>query len=344
MKTYNNLYGKLCSFDNLGIAFRKAKKGKTKKWYVREFEENLEKELLQLKYELENQTYFPKPLKRFVIRDPKTRVIHASNFRDRVVHHAVCNITEPIFDKIFICDSYANRKKKGSSAAIKRFDKFQKKVSRNGKLVKNAKDNNMIIGYVLKADIKHYFNTVDHDILMNILKKKIKDEELLELIRIILANNTKKSNKGMPIGNLTSQLFANIYLNELDYFVKHKLKAKYYLRYVDDFVILHQSKQQLKIWKENINKFLKENLEIELHAEKSRIIPLARGIDFIGFRNFYYYKLLRKRNIRKMQLKIEQYKNKEISYNKILESFQGWQAYARWANTYKLRNKIFDCI
>lgn len=144
----------------------------------------------------------------------------------------------------------------------------------------------------------------------------------------------------MPLGNLTSQFFANIYLNELDYFVKHKLKVKYYLRYVDDFIILHQSNGQLEIWKEQIKNFLKDKLKLELHPDKSRIISLSRGIDFVGFRNFYHHKLLRKRNIRKMERKIKFFSEKEINYTKIMGSFQGWQAYAKWGNTVKLRRKI----
>lgn len=171
MKTFSNLYDKLCSFDNLLRAFKKARKGKSKKWYVKAFEYNLESNLLQLKYELETLTYRPRSLKRFIISDPKTRVIHASHFRDRVVHHALCNIIEPIFDKTFIYDSYANRKKKGTHKALERFDKFKRKVSQNGKLIKNAKDNNMIVGYVLKADIKHYFDIVDHEVLIKIIKR-----------------------------------------------------------------------------------------------------------------------------------------------------------------------------
>ena len=140
----------------------------------------------------------------------------------------------------------------------------------------------------------------------------------------------------MPLGNLTSQFFANIYLNELDYFVKHKLKAKYYLRYVDDFVILNESETQLKIWQIQISEFLKSRLKLELHPDKSKIIPLSRGIDFVGFRNFYYYRLLRKRNIGKIRSKIISFKNSDISYEKFVESFQGWQAYAKGSNCYNL--------
>ena len=144
----------------------------------------------------------------------------------------------------------------------------------------------------------------------------------------------------MPLGNLTSQFFANVYLNELDYFVKHELKAKYYIRYVDDFVILHESKEQLEIWKIEIERFLIDKLRLELHPQKSKIIPLSRGIDFVGFRNFWHYQLLRKRNIRKMIIKIEDYKLGNISKEKLLESFQGWNAHAKWANSYKLRRNV----
>jgi len=144
----------------------------------------------------------------------------------------------------------------------------------------------------------------------------------------------------MPLGNLTSQFFANVYLNELDYFVKHKLRARYYIRYVDDFVILHKSKKQLEIWKEQIDKFLLQKLKLELHPDKSKVGSLSRGVDFVGFRNFYYHTLLRKRNLRKIIYKIKKYKEGEISKEKVLESFQGWNAYAKWANTLKLRRRV----
>ena len=145
---------------------------------------------------------------------------------------------------------------------------------------------------------------------------------------------------GMPLGNLTSQFFANVYLNALDYFVKHKLKAKYYIRYVDDFVILHKSKKQLFIWKEKIDEFLRKKLKIKLHPDKSMIVSLIQGVDFVGFRIFYNYKLLRKRNIRKIFAIVERYRKGEISKKDMLEIFQGWQAYSRWANCYKLRKKV----
>ena len=344
MKTYKNLYGKFCFLDNLRTAFKKAKKGKNQKPYVKEFKADLESNLLQLKKELEAQTYEPMPLKTFIIRDPKTRVISASDFRDRVVHHALCNIIEPIFDRIFIHDSYASRKGKGTHAALRCFDKFKRRLSSNGRLIKNAKDSNMITGYILKADIKHYFASVDHKVMMQIIGRKIKDKKALWLIRKILDNhNSKNTCKGMPIGNLTSQLFANIYLNELDYFVKHKFRAKHYIRYMDDFVILHKYNETLLRWKWQISKFLKI-IKLELHPEKSRIFPLHRGVNFLGYRIFYHYKLLKKSNLgileRRLRRFKELYDRNEISYEKIIESLESWMAYARYGNTYNLRKNI----
>ncbi len=150
--------------------------------------------------------------------------------------------------------------------------------------------------------------------------------------------------KGMPLGNLTSQFFANVYLHELDWFVKHKLKSKYYVRYVDDFVILHRSKRQLEVWKIVIDNFLRKNLKLELHSDKSRVLSLSSGVDFVGFRIFYYFRLLRKRNIRNMKRKIFLLNKKEISYEQLFDSFQGWEAYASWANSYKLKYNIIKMI
>jgi len=324
----NNLYSQIYNLSNLILAWRKARKHKTKKDYVIEFEKNLIENLLKLQEELKNHSYSPFPLKTFILRDPKTRRISKSAFRDRIVHHAIIRIIEPIFEKTFIYDSCANRIRKGTLFALKRFELFKRRITNN--LQSQA--------FCLKADIKHYFQEVNHNVLLNIIKRKINDEKTIWLINQIIKNGYKI--KGMPLGNLTSQFFANIYLNDLDYFVKHKLKIKHYIRYVDDFVILHKSRQQLIVWKHQIERFLGKNLKIELHPQKSRIISLSKGVDFVGFRNFYHSRLLRKRNIRNMLIKIEGYKKEEISKEKILEIFQGWNAYAKWANSFKLRLEI----
>jgi RNA-directed DNA polymerase len=291
MKSYRSIYLEIYSLKNLALAWRKARKGKTRKQYVKEFEIGLFENLLEIQKELEKNIYFPKPLKHFILRDPKTRRISKSEFRDRIVHHALCNIIEPLFEKSFIYDSCANRKKKGSIKAIERLSTFKRKITNN--LTSR--------GYCIKADIKHYFQEVDRTILFSILKRKINCECTLNLIKKILDNF--EGVKGMPLGNLTSQFFANVYLNELDKFIKHKLKAKYYIRYVDDFILLHKSKKQLTSWKLKICIFLKEKLSLELHPDKSKIINFSKGVDFVGFRNFYYYRLLRKRNRKSMKNK-----------------------------------------
>ena len=336
MKTYKNLYQSLCSPKNLFIAYLKARINKSKKLYVIEFEKDLINNLNLLRTELLLHSYQPRPLKTFILRDPKTRKISKSHFRDRIIHHALINILEPIFDKIFIYDSCANRKGKGTLFASKRFEKFQRKITKNYSSY----------GRCLKVDIKHYFQNINHNVLLNLIKRKIKDNKIIWLIKKILNNSLMGGEPkiGMPLGNLTSQFFANVYLNELDQFAKHKLKAKYYIRYVDDFVMLHQSKKQLELWKEEVSKFLKINLKLELHPDKTKIIPLSKGIDFVGFRNFYYFKLLRKRNIRNMKFKIKKYKNNEITKEKIFGIYQGWKAYSKWANSSKIRKEILNEI
>ncbi|MFC1682289.1 reverse transcriptase domain-containing protein [Nanoarchaeota archaeon] len=339
MKTHKNLYKKLCSYENLFLAYTKARKGKSKKQYVKEFENNLRENLLNLREELISQTYQPSPLKKFIVRDPKTRKIFKSKFRDRIVHHAIVNLLEPIYEKKFIHDSYASRKTKGQHKAIQRFDVFKRKVSQNGKKLKTIKDNNYICGYVLKADIKHYFQEVNHRILISIISKTIKDGKIIFLIWKILKNYKEASNNtGMPLGNYTSQFFANVYLNELDQFIKNNLKVKYYIRYVDDFAILHSSKEQLEIFKNKIKKFLTNRLKIELHKNKSKIIPLHAGISFLGFRIFFYYKLLTEKNI--LQIKRNIILWKKLSEEKFSQKLQGWIAHAKYSNSYILINKL----
>ncbi len=323
-----NIYYQIYKWENLVLAWQKARKHKTQKHYIIDFEQNLIENLQQLQFELMTFTYHPRKLKTFILRDPKTRKISKADFRDRIVHHALINIIQPIFERVFIYDSCANRKGKGNLFALKRFDKFKKCVSKN-----NTKK-----CFVLKADIKHYFAEVDHKILITFLERKINDVGVIELSKKIL-NNSGDNGVGMPLGNLTSQFFANVYLNELDYFIKQRLGVKHYIRYVDDFVILHEDRNQIELWKSKIEHYLKYKLRLELHPQKSNIISLFRGIDFVGFRNFYHFKLLRKRNLKKIVLKLNQYENNEISYEKLLESFYGWNAYAKWANSYKIRRK-----
>jgi len=202
----------------------------------------------------------------------------------------------------------------------------------------------MVYGYVLKADIKHYFDSVDHEVMMHIISKKIRDEKVLWLTEKILGNHHRKtSGKGMPIGNLTSQFFANVYLNDLDYFIKHGLKAKYYIRYVDDFVILHKSKEILESYRTQINEFLK-TIKLELHPQKSKVIPLHKGVNLLGFKIFYKYKLPKKSNIERMEHKINSfismYREGIMNKEEILEKINGWEAYAIHADTFNIRRRM----
>jgi len=336
MALYRNLWKELCSHENLQVAFRKARKHKTLKPCVVEFEENLAENLSLLRTELLFHIYQPRPLETFILRDPKTRKISKSDFRDRVIHHALCNIIEPMFEKCFIYDSYANRKGKGTLNAIQRYDFFARKVS----------ENYTVNTYALKADIRHYFDEVEHSILCTLIQRKVKDPKIMWLIKRILGNYSTAANKGMPLGNLTSQFFANVYLNELDYFVKQNLNVKYYIRYVDDFVLLHTSPTVLQEWKKQIALFLHEKLRLQLHPDKSKIIPLSRGVEFLGFNVFPHHRLLKRKNMRHFQRKVQQvhslYHHEMIIYDDVYNFMEGWCAHAKNANTFKRRQHILS--
>ena len=342
MKTYRKLYPKLYDYENLFLAYKKARKGKTKKLYVIEFESNLQNNLLQLQKELIERTYQPEPIVIVVIRDPKTRKIGKAAFRDRVIHHALVNILHPIFDPMFISDNFASRKEKGHHLALERFDSFLRKISHNGEKLKGIEDNNYIAGYALKADVAKYFESIDHEILLRIIEEKVKDKEVLWLVNQILKYNAAVRGRGMPLGNYTSQFFANVYLNKLDYFVKHTLRAKYYLRYVDDFVILDKNEKKLERYKKYIDQYL-YNLGLKLHPTKSRVIPLHQGVPLLGFRVFYHYRLLKESSIRQIKRNLNIWKRnyvKGVPYENIMPRLEGWLAHAKHGNTFNLRRKI----
>ena len=239
------------------------------------------------------------------------------------------NIIQPLLEKNFIYDSYANRIGKGTLKAIQRFDYFKRKISKN-----NTKS-----CYILKADIKHYFENVNHNILINILKSKIVDKRIIALIKTILVNYS--NDKGMPLGNLTSQFFANVYLNELDQFIKHEIKAKYYIRYVDDFVIFNNSKDKLLLIKIQISLFLKK-LKLELHPDKSKIIPLSQGIPFLGTKIFFYHKIIIKKNKNKFKRKYLQFTKTFTNYDQIYDFLEGWLAHIKNFNTHNQRINLLN--
>ena len=328
MITYNNLFERVCSFENLYNAYLKARRGKNGSGEVLKFTYNLESNLISLQKELQNQTYKTGKYRRFIIFEPKRREIAALPFKDRVVHHAICSVIEPVFEKTFIFDSYACRKKRGTHAGADRIQSFLRKHAKNC--------------FVLKCDVKSYFPSVDHEILKKELRKKIADKKLLALLDCIV--DSPSGEKGIPIGNLTSQLFANIFLNKLDYFAKQDLKAKHYARYMDDFVILHESKKQLQCRKKQVEQFL-HSIKLRFNEKKANVFPVCKGIDFLGYRLFAFHRLIRKstvkRFLRGIKAKIRKFIAGEICFEKLLESFNSWEAYLWHGNSFALKKSIY---
>jgi len=318
------MFERITDFQNLHRAYLGARKRKRYRSSILKFGYRLEENLLALRFELTHKTYKHGGYREFVVSDSKKRTIKAAPFRDRVVHHALCNFIEPIFDKSFIYDSYACRKGKGTHAAVLRLEKFMKSLGRLNRVGKTIPRDTV---YCLKCDISKYFDSVDHKILLELLRRKIKDENVLWLLDEIIRSDPR----GIPIGNLTSQLFANVYLNELDHFVKRELHEKYYLRYMDDFLILNLDKKRLYKDKELIRTFLRDQLKLELHPKKAEVFPVNAGVDFLGYRIFQDHRLLRKSTVRRF-LRRAKARGKVTQ-----ETFQSWYGYATFANSYRLR-------
>lgn len=338
----------------------KARKGKRYKDEILKFGCNPEERLLKLRKELLCQSYRHGGYREFIVHDSKKRHIKAAPFRDRVVHHALCNVIEPIFDKGFIDDSYACRKDKGTRKAVKRLKQFLRSAYGQIENLKKVTltDTSVSIKdrgketykkselYVLKCDVSKYFDNIDHALLLDMIKKKISDEKVIWLTNMIIEsiNTNKDMGKGIPIGNLTSQLFANVYLNELDQFVKHTLRKKQYIRYMDDFIILGDNKRELVRVKLLVGAFLRNSLQLELHSRKSIVHPVWKGIDFLGYVVFERHILLRKdtvmRFVRRIRVYQKRMSRKELEYEKIIRSAMSWVAYAKYARSWKLRKRI----
>lgn len=322
-------YNQLTGLENLFQAWDEFKKGKRNKKDVQLFERFLENNLFDLHFRLRTKTYNHSLYTAFNIYDPKFRHIHKAYVFDRVIHHAVVSAIEPIFDKTFIYDSYSCRKNKGTHLAVKRLFYFVRKVSKN--YTGNC--------FALKLDIKKFFENVDHKILASIIKRKIKDPEFLWLLDNIIDSFSK--DKGIPIGNLTSQVFANIYLNELDQFIKHKLKIKYYLRYSDDFIILSNDIIYLERLIPEIEKFLVQNLKLSLHERKIIVRKYTQGIDFLGYIVLPHYILPRTKTKKRMFKKLKE-KINDFNFNQALQSYFGYLSHANSHNlTQRLKNQIW---
>ena len=285
-------------------------------FFKKDFEENI----LQLLEYLASEKYSHGEYESFFVHDPKRRHIHKAQVADRVIHHAIHRILEPIFDKTFIFDSYSSRKNKGTHKAMARLNDFAWKLS----------ENNTKTVWILKCDIRKFFDSVDQEILFNILGRKITDERTLRLLGKIISSYNPETKRGIPLGNLTSQLFSNIYLNLLDQFVKRDLRVKHYIRYADDFVFLSRDKKQLEEIIPIIRKFLKETLALEMHEDKLSLSKFHKGLDYLGFVHFPHFSVVRtktkRRMFKKLNRKFKDLKSEKISsesFNQTKQSYLG---------------------
>lgn len=339
MKIYCDLFDSIISPENLFSAWDIFKKGKQSKRDVQRFEWQLEENIFQLHRELKYHRYKHGVYASFYIRDPKQRHIHKAIVRDRILHHAVFATLNPIFEPTFISNSFSCRIGKGTHKGIDILDKILRQIS----------SNNFKSCFALKCDIKKFFETVDHSILLNIIRKRIKDVDVIWLLEEIIESfisqySTLFKRKGVPIGNLTSQLFANIYLDEFDQFIKHKLKIKHYIRYTDDFVIVAEDKLYLENLIAPIRSFLLDKLALELHPKKVTIRKFHQGIDFLGYIVLPHHRLLRiktkQRIFRKLKKRVEEYKIGAISKQTLEQSLQSYLGVLSHADTYKLSNEL----
>ncbi|KKP80066.1 MAG: RNA-directed DNA polymerase [Parcubacteria group bacterium GW2011_GWB1_35_5] len=319
MKETSNIeYKNIISLENLLEAWQGFLVGKKSKSDVLEFQKNLMRNIINLHHDLTNKLYQHGGYKAFNISDPKPRNIHKASVRDRLLHHAVYRVLYPYFDPKFISDSFSCRLDKGTNKAINRFRSFGQKVSKN----------HTKMCWVLKCDIKKFFASIDQETLLNILNKYIADKNINWLLeRVIKSFYSTKENIGLPLGNLTSQLLVNIYMNQFDQWVKHKIKVKHYVRYADDFVILSQDKDYLLELIPKIADFLDEELKLILHPNKITLKTFASGVDFLGWVHFPKHRVLRMSTKRRVLRALEESKNLNslISYAGLLSHGNQYQ-------------------
>lgn len=323
---FESLFHKIVSVSNLLKAWNKFKKGKSKKKDIALFEMHLEDNIFRLHTLLITKTYVHDPYESFYVCDPKRRHIHKASVRDRVLHQVLFQTLYPIFDKHFIHDSYSSRNLKGTHAGVARLSDACRKISSNWK--KPA--------YVLKCDVRKFFASIDHKILRVLIARKIEDQEVLGLIDEIFKSFENQRGKGLPLGNVTSQLFSNIYLNELDQFAKHTLKAKCYFRYCDDFVIVHPDKKSLEDVINKIKTFLFATLSLDLHPNKVEIRKVTQGVDFLGYVVLPYVQVVRTKTKRRLLCKLDfvkqSFQDKKIStirFQSTISSYLGVLSHGR---------------
>lgn len=344
MKRQGNLWPQVVNFGNLIEAASRARRRKSRHAAVIQFDYRIEEELIRLMDELIDHTYEPGPHHAFYIYEPKKRMISASPYRDRVVHHALCNVIGPIFERTFTGDSFANRVGYGTHRALRRFTEMAR--SRR---------------YILQCDVRKYFPSIDHEILKGLIRRKIKCAETLWLIdRIIDASNMQEESihyfpgddlftpherrHGLPIGNLTSQFFANIYLNGLDHFVKEELRCADYVRYVDDFAIFSDDRQELAEARIAIESHL-EKLRLRIHPIKSQLFEVRHGACFLGFNVLPDRIRVRGENLRRARRRFKRLQARfaqgEIGVAELTQSIKSWSAHLAHGDTWRLRETIF---
>ena len=347
MTLLGKLFDRVTSFSNLLEAAHRAQRGKRSRPNVSAFALNLEPELFRIQQELRTRTYRPGPYRTFVIRDKKPRLISAAPYRDRVVHHALCNVIEPLFDRGFVHDSYACRKGKGTHAAVLRASTFARRFR-----------------YVLKCDVERYFPSIDHEILLSQLRTRIWDEGVLWVLREIIEGSNPQPpvvhyfsgddlfepilrRRGLPIGNQTSQFFANVYLDGLDHFVQQDLRVPAYIRYVDDLLVFAQEKTFLHQARQAVGEYC-ETLRLRLHPRKCYLSPVATGFTFLGFRIFPTYRRLEASNVRRFRRRLDRYRQAiatgRLSQSKARARIRSWVGHARHADSTRLRQRLLSNV
>jgi len=317
-------YNDIISLENLFLAWQEFVVGKRGRRDVQEFSEDLMDNIVSLHHDLASSAYCHGGYESFYVYDPKRRHIHKASVRDRLLHHAIYRILYPFFDHTFIADSYSCRKKRGVHKAINRFRSLVYKVNQN----------NTQTCWALKCDIRKFFANIDHKVLERILGEYIPDEDILWLLRKVIHSFNTGPSRGLPLGNLTSQVFVNVYMNVFDQFMKHRLKAKYYLRNADDFVILSHGRDRLQDLIPEIRKSLFDELKLTLHPNKISIETVAFGVDFLGWVHFIDHRVLRASTRRRMLRRIQ-----ECPTDETVQSYLGL---LKHGNTFGLREEVLD--
>lgn len=320
-------YKDIISIKNICDAWTEFIRGKKSKKDVAEFSLNFSQNIFKLHEELRIKTYRHGTYEAFSISDPKPRSIHKATVRDRLLHHAVYRVLYPYFDKKFIYDSYSCRQFKGTHRALNRFNSFVRQVS----------ESNSRTCWILKCDVRKFFASIDHEKLIQVFKRHIQDVDTVWLIeRVVVSFESTGPGKGLPLGNLTSQLLVNVYMNEFDQYVKHNLRIKHYIRYADDFVIMHHDKRVLEDTLPKIRDFLGEKLSLSLHPDKVFIKTAASGVDFLGWVHFPYYRGIRTTTKKRMFKKIKDSQGKP----EVVQSYLGLLSHGNsWILQTRIREK-----